>query len=219
MRICRTYKNIYKSYIMSKIIILFFLLLSLCGCNTKIKETSMNAFFSELIDTKPCTDSINLENMEFCVFNKRRIVLKFLIHNNLGKDIYLPIRSFFGGYTDTVNTNIKVYFVNGKDTLFPYCSIGRIPSRETIIYKGDSIRLKIEIGCFQEWGNEEVGVKTDIRTLISKLHLEYCKSSDDIYENYDPPIIKFDTIPNVYYEVQRGGTLEPYLGPLCKVKF
>ena len=201
------------------ILILMSVCLWLCACNDNKGQKFINAEFLDLMDTKPCTDSISETNVGFSNYNGRKIELRYVIHNYSSEDIDLPIESFFCERTDTAYTNIKVYFINGKDTIYPLCGIGRYHCNERVVNAGDSIRLKIEISHFQEWGNDDIGVNTDIRTLISKLHLEYCKNPNDVYENLETPIIKFDSIPKKYYEVPRGGTIEPYLGPLHKVEF
>lgn len=202
--------------------VFFFLCFCLCACKNNKNKSETTAEFRILIDTKLCTDSIDslyppprgMENR-----NKRCLYLRYIIRNNSNEDIYLPVTSFWGERTDTADTNIKVYFANGKDTIYPRCRISRVPYKEEIVSAGDSITLKMEISCFWEWSNKDFGVNTDIRTLISKLHLEYCKSPNDICGKLETPIIKFDSIPKEYYEIPRGGSLDPFLKPLHKVKF
>ena len=204
------------------IFILIFIGCGICACNSDKDKQVLDAEFRILIDTKLCTDSIDslfpsprgIENR-----NKRRLYLRYIIRNNSNEDIYLPVTSFWGERTDTADTNIKVYFVNGKDTIYPRCRIGRVPYKEKIVSAGDSITLKMEISCFWEWSNKDFGVNTDIRTLISKLHLEYYKNPDDVYEDLGTPTIKFNSIPKEYYEIPRGGSLEPFLKPLNRVNF
>ena len=129
--------------------------------------------------------------------------MSYIIRNNSNEDIYLPVKSFCGERTDTADTNIKVYFVNGKDTIYPRCRISRVPYKEKIVSARDSITLKVEISCLGEWSNKDIDVTTDIKTLISKLHLEYCKNPDDFYEDLETPIIKFGTIPQKCISIEK----------------
>lgn len=205
-----------------KYVLILIACLTFYACNINKEPIILNARFCTLIDTKPCSDSICDTNAGFSDYNARFMVFCYKIKNNSNEIIGLPIKSVLWQRTDTANTNIKIYFTNGKDTIYPKCTIGRVINNKRYINPGDSIYIDIDIAEFQEWGNEDIGVNTDTRTLISKLHLEYCKSLDDIHEDIHEdivtPFMKFDSIPIAFYEVQRGGTLEP-LGPMRKVKF
>lgn len=183
--------------------VLLFLCFCFYGCKNK---REINAEFCILIDTRIRTDSIDSlypspRGMGNC--NTRSLNMSYIIRNNSNEDIYLPVKSFCGERTDTADTNIKVYFVNGKDTIYPRCRISRVPYKEKIVSARDSITLKVEISCLGEWSNKDIDVTTDIKTLISKLHLEYCKNPDDFYEDLETPIIKFGTIPQKCISIER----------------
>ena len=186
--------------------VLLFLCFCFYGCKNNKNKREINAEFCILIDTRIRTDSIDSlypspRGMGNC--NTRSLNMSYIIRNNSNEDIYLPVKSFCGERTDTADTNIKVYFANGKDTIYPRCRISRVPFKEEIVSAGDSITLKMEISCFWEWSNKDFGVNTDIRTLISKLHLEYCKNPDDFYEDLETPIIKFGTIPQKCISIEK----------------
>lgn len=186
--------------------VLLFLCFCFYGCKNNKNKREINAEFCILIDTRIRTDSIDSlypspRGMGNC--NTRSLNMSYIIRNNSNEDIYLPVKSFCGERTDTADTNIKVYFVNGKDTIYPRCRISRVPYKEKIVSARDSITLKVEISCLGEWSNKDIDVTTDIKTLISKLHLEYCKNPDDFYEDLETPIIKFGTIPQKCIPIER----------------
>jgi hypothetical protein len=186
--------------------VLLFLCFCFYGCKNNKNKREINAEFCILIDTRIRTDSIDSlypspRGMGNC--NTRSLNMSYIIRNNSNEDIYLPVKSFCGERTDTADTNIKVYFVNGKDTIYPRCRISRVPYKEKIVSARDSITLKVEISCLGEWSNKDIDVTTDIKTLISKLHLEYCKNPDDFYEDLETPIIKFGTIPQKCISIER----------------
>lgn len=186
--------------------VLLFLCFCFYGCKNNKNKREINAEFCILIDTRIRTDSIDSlypspRGMGNC--NMRSLNMSYIIRNNSNEDIYLPVKSFCGERTDTADTNIKVYFVNGKDTIYPRCRISRVPYKEKIVSARDSITLKVEISCLGEWSNKDIDVTTDIKTLISKLHLEYCKNPDDFYEDLETPIIKFGTIPQKCISIEK----------------
>lgn len=186
--------------------VLLFLCFCFYGCKNNKNKREINAEFCILIDTRIRTDSIDSlypspRWMGNC--NTRSLNMSYIIRNNSNEDIYLPVKSFCGERTDTADTNIKVYFVNGKDTIYPRCRISRVPYKEKIVSARDSITLKVEISCLGEWSNKDIDVTTDIKTLISKLHLEYCKNPDDFYEDLETPIIKFGTIPQKCISIEK----------------
>lgn len=186
--------------------VLLFLCFCFYGCKNNKNKREINAEFCILIDTRIRTDSIDSlypspRGMGNC--NTRSLNMSYIIRNNSNEDIYLPVKSFCGERTDTADTNIKVYFVNGKDTIYPRCRISRVPYKEKIVSARDSITLKVEISCLGEWSNKDIDVTTDIKTLISKLHLEYCKNPDDFYEDLETPIIKLGTIPQKCISIEK----------------
>lgn len=188
----------------NKISLLTSILLCFCGCvndATKIVQSE----FTCVTDSKPCSDSLYAEWSKGGIFiNTREIELCYTIHNDTKEIIYLPIRSWSDS---TVESSIKVYFINEMDTICPHFYVKKIPYNSNHICKGDSTMLFITICQFYKWSKKGIDVNTSLDTLINRLHVVYNKSLKDVKKNSEIPNIKFDKLPMSYYEIPQDKSI------------
>ena len=183
-----------------KIFLYSFILLCICGCVGNSPKVVKGVFLA-VTDSKPSTDSIYAKWLkEGHSNNPRYIELDYTIHNNTDENIYLPIQTWSDSIT---RSSIKVYFTSKKDRIYPTIHIAKNPYNSNHISKGDSMLLTIKVMNFEEWSRKDINVNTNIDTLISRLHIEYQKSTEDEKEDYEIPDIEFDKWPQFYYEIPR----------------
>lgn len=184
--------------------ILFFVLMAcIISCQTEYKT---KARFICVTDSKPCTDS--LYEIEGHHYNGRNIKFRYLVKNDTPENIYLPIRTWSN---KNVSSNIKIFLVNGKDTIVPKYDIKKIPFNSDIINAGDSMWIDIEIFRFPDWQNDKITVNADVHDIVNMLKVEYCKDPRDKNTQVNHYDLEFEKSHQnvIYYVIPPGCNIDP----------
>lgn len=177
---------------------LLFFCLCMISCNNDKKLCSR---IISVTDNKPYADSL-YENNESS-YNARKIDFLYVVKNNTGKKIYLPIHT---SYNDKLHSYVSAQLINGKDTITPLYSIDKVPYKSDIINAGDSMLIFVRLYQFYRWQTQWCNVNTDIRDILSMIRLNYHKSQADINKELKNVDLEFETDYQkiIFYEIQPG---------------
>lgn len=171
------------------------ILLIACSKDYELRPCSLY-----ITDSKPCTDS--LAEIRKNSYNARTLDLQFVIKNNTGKSLCIPIK--------TVNpSNISVCLTNEQDTIIPKFTVKKVPYNTNIINEGDSIRLFVKLYRFPDWQSDWCNVNTDVKQIISMLRISY-HGGDCSDTSTDKVVLKFDEIQSNYtlYVIPPGAIID-----------
>lgn len=184
-------------------LVIFMALLSIVACaDYRCYELS-----SELVcvtDSRPCTDSLfDIEK----TYNAREIELQYVVRNNTGEDVCLPLRSLS---CDSHGSYISAELVDGSDTIRPTFHVMASSDKTGVIRAGDSLNIAVRLFCFPDWGNENCNVETDVKDIVSRLRLEYHRDDADACKPAVPATLSFPVNPATFSLklIPRGASMD-----------